>query len=61
MVSITTCDSGDWIIVNVENKSGKHKEWRGHSISEYDWSEILKFLGIAVTSENVSDEEMELM
>ena len=55
-IKITTCDSGDWTIIEIDGKEVAS----GHSISTYDWVEIVEeYFGINVTEECISDEEME--
>ena len=61
MIRITTCESGDWVIVYAKNHKGETKSWTGHSIGEYSWGEIFKFLGHAVEIMEISDEDMENM
>lgn len=56
-VKITTCDSGDWTIVEIDGKEVAS----GHNILTYDWKEIIEeYFGINVTEECISDEEMEM-
>ena len=56
-VKITTCDSGDWVIVEISGEEVAS----GHSITTYDWVQILQeHLGVNVTEECISDEEMEM-
>ena len=55
-IKITTCDSGDWTIVEIDGKEVAS----GHGISAYGWTEILQeHFGVNVTEECISDEEME--
>ena len=55
-IKITTCDSGDWTIIEIDGKEVAS----GHSISTYDWVEIVEeYFGINVAEECISDEEME--
>ena len=55
-IKITTCDSGDWTIIEIDGKEVAS----GHSIPTYDWMEILQeHFGVNVTEECISDEEME--
>lgn len=60
-VKITTCESGDWIVINVLNDKGEEKVWSGHSMSISDYISIMQFCKIYVSSCIVSDEEMECM
>lgn len=53
-VSFTTCESGDWSILQYEDF-----EASGHSISEHEWLNLLRYLGYEVNEETISDEEME--
>lgn len=56
-IKITTCDGGDWTIVEIDGKEVAS----GHSISTYDWMEIIEeYFGANVTEECISDEEMEM-
>ena len=53
-IKITTCDSGDWTIVEI---NGEEVE-SGHSI---DWVEFIKeFFNAHIVEECISDEEMEM-
>ena len=52
-IKITTCDSGDWTIVEIDGE----EVTSGHSI---DWVELIKeFFNVHVVEECISDEEME--
>ena len=52
-IKITTCDSGDWTIVEIDGE----EVTSGHSI---DWVELIKeFFIVHVVEECISDEEME--
>lgn len=53
-ISITTCESGDWTILQYEDF-----EASGHSISTSDWADLLIYLGYEIKAEEISDEEME--
>ena len=56
-IKITTCDRGDWIIVEIDGKEVAS----GHTITIYDWMQILQeHFGANVTEECISDEEMEM-
>ncbi len=56
-IKLTTCESGDWQILEVNGI-----EWAsGHSISENDWLGLLsENLGCHIERVRISDEEMEL-
>ena len=56
-VKLTTCESGDWQILEVDGV-----EWAsGHSISEHDWLGLLsEHLDCQIEYQTISDEEMEL-
>lgn len=55
-IKITTSDSGDWTIVEVDGK----EEASGHSISNHAWLGILiKYFDVDVEADVISDEEME--
>ena len=55
-IKLTTNESGDWAIL-------KYKDFKreGHQIREYDWMDLLKYLGYEVEEKEISDEEMEDM
>lgn len=53
-IKVTTCESGDWSILQYEDF-----ETSGHSLSNNDWIGLLRFLGYEVNEEEISDEEME--
>ena len=56
-IKYTTCESGDWAILEADNGSNFHAS--GHCISSNDWINLLNFLGYKVSREEISDEEME--
>ena len=56
-IKYTTCESGDWVILEADNDGNFHAS--GHSISSGDWIDLLNFLGYKVDKEEISDEEME--
>jgi len=53
-VSVTTCESGDWQILQYEDY-----EASGHSLSTNDWISLVRYLGYEVEEEEISDEDME--
>lgn len=56
-IKITTCDRGDWTIVEINGEEVAS----GHTITTYDWMQILQeHFGVNVTEECISDEEMEM-
>ena len=58
-IKYTTCESGDWAILEAEAYTGGNFYISGHSISSGDWIALLNFLGYKVDKEEISDEEME--
>lgn len=56
-VKLTTCESGDWEILEVNGK-----EWAsGHSISVHDWLGLLsEHFDAQIECDCISDEEMEM-
>ena len=56
-IKITTCDSGDWTIVEIDGKEVAS----GHSISNHDWLGILsEYFDADIEMDCISDEEMEM-
>ena len=56
-IKLTTNVSGDWHILEINGTEFAS----GHSISEYDWLELLrKHFGCNIETDCISDEEMEL-
>ena len=53
-ITVTSCESGDWKILQYEDF-----EASGHSLSNDDWTTLLRYLGYEVEEETISDEEME--
>lgn len=53
-VKIISNESGDWEILQCDEF-----EASGHSLSKYDYKELLEYLGYDVDIEEISDEEME--
>lgn len=55
-IKITTCDSGDWEILEIDGKL-----WTsGHHIDNHVWLELLRLhFGCEIVEECLSDEEME--
>ena len=53
-VRIISNESGDWEILRCDEF-----EASGHRLSNYDYKELLEYLGYAVDIEEISDEEME--
>lgn len=53
-IKLTTNESGDWAIL-------KYKDFKreGHQIREYDWIDLLEYLGYKIEDKEISDEEME--
>ena len=56
-VEFFTNESGDWEVLLVNG--GDVFAVDGHSISAYDWLELLKIIGCDVSEKEVSDEDME--
>lgn len=56
-IKLTTNESGDWSILEVDCGETFHRS--GHSISKWDWIELLEALGYTVETESITDEEME--
>ena len=56
-VKLTTCESGDWEILEVNG----NKWASNHRISNSDWLAFIStFSGVEVDKEEITDEEMEL-
>lgn len=53
-IILTTNESGDWAILEY-----KDFKLEGHQIREYDWIDLLKYLGYKIEDKEISDEEME--
>lgn len=53
-IVLTTCESGDWQILQYGNYQAN-----GHSLTAFDWIELLKHLGYDVEKIELTDEEME--
>lgn len=53
-IKLTTNESGDWAIL-------KYKDFKreGHQIREYDWIDLLEYLGYKIEDKEISNEEME--
>jgi hypothetical protein len=58
-IKLTTCECGDWSILEVNY--GEDFRRSGHSISRFDWIDLLNLLGYEIEEECISDEEMELL
>ena len=56
-ITLTTCESGDYEILQVDLGEGGY--WSGHSITNHDWIDLLETLGFEVETIEISDEEME--
>lgn len=56
-IKLTTNESGDWSILEVDCGETFHRS--GHCISKWDWIELLEALGYTVETETITDEEME--
>ena len=56
-IKLTTNESGDWEILEYDGCF----ETSGHSLSNYDWIDLLEYLGYEVEQKEISDEEMEEM
>ena len=57
LIKLITCNSGDWSVLRVN--LGEDFERQGHSISKWDWIDLLKLLGYKVETREISDEDME--
>lgn len=53
-IILTTNKSGDWAILEY-----KDFKLEGHQIREYDWIDLLEYLGYKIEDKEISDEEME--
>lgn len=53
-IILTTNESGDWAILEY-----KDFKLEGHKIREYDWIDLLEYLGYKIEDKEISDEEME--
>jgi len=58
-IKLTTCDGGDWEILEVD--CGESYFRSCHSLSNEDWINLLDLLGYKVEEVEISDEEMELL
>ena len=58
LIELITCESGDWEVLRVD--FGENFEASGHSISNYDWIELLEKLGYEVEQKEISNEDMEM-
>ena len=56
-IELISCESGDWEILRVNFGEDFFRE--GHSISNYDWINLLKILGYNIEAKEISDEDME--
>jgi hypothetical protein len=56
-ITLTTNESGDWSVLEVD--CGETFSRSGHSMSKWDWIELLAVLGYKVECEIITDEEME--
>ena len=55
LITLTTCDSGDWEILSVDGKEFAS----GHRIDSIDWLGLLDSLDYLTEKDHISDEEME--
>lgn len=53
-IILTTNESRDWAILEY-----KDFKLEGHQIGEYDWIDLLEYLGYKIEDKEISDEEME--
>jgi len=53
-IKLTTNESGDWAILEY-----KDFKLEGRQIREYDWIDLLEYLGYKIEDKEISDEEME--
>lgn len=61
-ITLTTCDSGDWEILEMSLKQEESELYfnvDGHSLSNQSWIGLLNKLGYEVEEKCISDEEME--
>ena len=56
-IELITCESGDLEILRVNYGEDFLEE--GHSLSNYNWVELLNRLGFEVEQREISDEDME--
>ena len=56
-IKLISNEGGDWEVLKVD--SGEDFQEEGHSISNWDWIELLGFLGYNVEEIEISDEKME--
>lgn len=56
-IELISNESGDWEVLRLDIGEGFHAE--GHSISNWDWIELLDVLGYKVEKIEISDEKME--
>ena len=55
-IKFTTNESNDYAILQYEDFFRE-----GHTIDEFDWMDLVKYLGYEVEHKEISDEEMERM
>lgn len=59
-IELISCETGDWEVLKYKTKNDKdYISIEGHSISNWDWIELLKHLGYEVKKTEISDEDME--
>jgi len=56
LIELITCDSGDWSVLKMNNVV----EYEGHSISDFEWVELIRNLGFKVEEKEISNEDMEM-
>lgn len=57
LIELITCEAGDWAVLRMNLGEGFRAE--GHSISNWDWIELLDVLGFKIECKCISDEDME--
>ena len=60
-IKLTTCEGGDWSILEASDSTGVIYEQSGHSISDSDWLGLISLLGYDTCEECISDEAMEAL
>jgi len=57
-IKVTTCDSGDWVILEVDGKL----RTSGHHLDNHVWLELLRLhFDCEIEEECLSDEDMEVI
>lgn len=55
LIELITNEGGDWEVLRLDAET----QWENHSLSIWDWIELLETLGYKVEKREISDEDME--